>query len=96
MELPGSSPRAPARRVFTSESSGLDPDQALSDTRPTEHGGQKEDGGQDKRVSSEHGFGMSPYRHEYAQLTAGGDHEAAVEAGRKGGEASYENDGLTH
>ena len=28
--------------------------------KPTEHGGQKEDGGQDKRVSSEHGFGKSP------------------------------------
>ena len=27
--------------------------------RPTAHGGKKEDGGEDKRVSSEHGFGTS-------------------------------------
>ena len=29
------------------------------DGRPTAHGGQKEDGGEDKRVSSEHGFGKT-------------------------------------
>ncbi|WRT64403.1 uncharacterized protein IL334_001335 [Kwoniella shivajii] len=49
--------------------------------KPSAHGGEKKDGGQDKRVSSDHGFG--------------GDHERAVEAGQKGGSASYENDGLT-
>ncbi|ORX37518.1 hypothetical protein BD324DRAFT_622220 [Kockovaella imperatae] len=49
--------------------------------KPTEHGGEKKDGGQDKRTTAEHGFG--------------GDHEAAVEAGKKGGSASYENGGLT-
>ncbi|KAK1923396.1 hypothetical protein DB88DRAFT_510955 [Papiliotrema laurentii] len=49
--------------------------------KPTAHGGKKEDGGEDKRVSSEHGFG--------------GDREAASEAGRKGGSASYDNGGLT-
>jgi hypothetical protein len=28
-----------------------------ADARPSAHGGKKEDGGDDKRVSSEHGFG---------------------------------------
>ena len=51
------------------------------DDRPSEHGGQKKDGSQDKRTSAEHGFG--------------GDREAAAQAGQKGGSASYENDGLT-
>ncbi|WVQ97277.1 hypothetical protein IAU59_004388 [Kwoniella sp. CBS 9459] len=50
--------------------------------KPSEHGGQKKDGGEDKRVSSEHGFG--------------GDRERASAEGQKGGSASYENDGLTH
>ncbi|WWC86552.1 uncharacterized protein L201_001429 [Kwoniella dendrophila CBS 6074] len=49
--------------------------------KPSEHGGQKKDGGSDNRVSSEHGFG--------------GDRERAQEAGQKGGSASYDNGGLT-
>ncbi|KAI9632431.1 uncharacterized protein MKK02DRAFT_40734 [Dioszegia hungarica] len=49
--------------------------------KPSAHGGKKEDGTDDKRMSSEHGFG--------------GDKEAASEAGKKGGSASYENGGLT-
>ncbi|CAD6576587.1 MAG: hypothetical protein CYPHOPRED_006040 [Cyphobasidiales sp. Tagirdzhanova-0007] len=48
--------------------------------KPNLHGGVKKDGGQDSRVSSEHGFG--------------GDRERASEAGKKGGSASYENGGL--
>ncbi|GAA6009453.1 hypothetical protein JCM11491_003562 [Sporobolomyces phaffii] len=39
--------------------------------KPSEHGGKREDGEPDKRVSSEHGFG--------------GDREAASEQGKKGG-----------
>ncbi|KAK9895797.1 hypothetical protein P389DRAFT_195925 [Cystobasidium minutum MCA 4210] len=49
--------------------------------KPSAHGGQKEDGGEDKRMSSEHGFG--------------GDRERASAAGQKGGSASYDNGGLT-
>lgn len=48
---------------------------------PSAHGGKKEDGGQDKRVSSEHGFG--------------GDRQRASEAGKKGGSASNDNGRLT-
>ncbi|GAA5887342.1 hypothetical protein JCM16303_006597 [Sporobolomyces ruberrimus] len=44
--------------------------------KPTEHGGLKEDGTPDKRVSSEHGFG--------------GDKELASEAGTKGGKVGQE------
>ncbi|GAA5848946.1 hypothetical protein JCM3766R1_006602 [Sporobolomyces carnicolor] len=44
--------------------------------KPTEHGGMKEDGTPDKRVSSEHGFG--------------GDKELAHEAGVKGGKVGQE------
>ncbi|KAK6338466.1 hypothetical protein TWF730_002529 [Orbilia blumenaviensis] len=40
--------------------------------KPTEHGGLKEDGTKDKRVSSEHGFG-------------GQDRDEVAETGRKGG-----------
>ncbi|GAA5946956.1 hypothetical protein JCM3765_002091 [Sporobolomyces pararoseus] len=39
--------------------------------KPTEHGGKTEGGEQDKRVSSEHGFGK--------------DHEEASKQGQKGG-----------
>ncbi|ORY34555.1 hypothetical protein BCR39DRAFT_556073 [Naematelia encephala] len=51
--------------------------------KPSQHGGQKKDGGEDKRTSSEHGFGEC------------GDRERASEAGSKGGSASYDNGGLT-
>ncbi|KAJ9115894.1 hypothetical protein QFC22_005037 [Naganishia vaughanmartiniae] len=49
--------------------------------KPSAHDGKKEDGTDDKRTSSEHGFG--------------GDRERASEAGKKGGSASYDNGGLT-
>ncbi|KAK4687101.1 hypothetical protein P7C73_g3010, partial [Tremellales sp. Uapishka_1] len=49
--------------------------------KPSQHDGEKKDGGKDQRTNSEHGFG--------------GDHERAVEAGKKGGSASYDNGGLT-
>ncbi|GAA5905259.1 uncharacterized protein JCM6883_006336 [Sporobolomyces salmoneus] len=42
--------------------------------KPTEHDGKKEDGTEDKRVSSEHGFGSN--------------HEEASKQGQKGGEVS--------
>ncbi|TNY24491.1 hypothetical protein DMC30DRAFT_386575 [Rhodotorula diobovata] len=41
--------------------------------KPSEHDGLREDGSEDKRMSSSHGFG--------------GDRERAAEAGRKGGKA---------
>ncbi|GAA5849054.1 hypothetical protein JCM3766R1_002282 [Sporobolomyces carnicolor] len=44
--------------------------------KPTEHGGKKEDGSPDKRVSSEHGFGA--------------DHEEAKKQGQKGGSVSQQ------
>lgn len=57
MEAQDLSPKAPARRLLTSEQYCRFINCAATDPRPTAHGGQKEDGGQDKRVSSEHGFG---------------------------------------
>jgi len=50
--------------------------------RPSEHDGKTKDGKDDKRMSSEHGFGSSE----------GADPH---EAGKLGGSASYENGGLT-
>jgi hypothetical protein len=50
--------------------------------RPSEHDGKTKDGSDDKRMSSSHGFGSD---------TGADPHEA----GKKGGEASYENGGLT-
>lgn len=46
----------------------------MSTYKPSEHDGLKEDGTPDKRMNPEHGFG--------------GDHDRAVEAGKKGGKAS--------
>ena len=54
----------------------------LFNPRPSEHDGKTKDGKDDKRMSSEHGFGSSE----------GAD---PSEAGKKGGSASYENGGLT-
>merc|ERR1711974_12763 len=54
------------------------PDEATY--KPKLHDGKTKDGGEDSRVSSEHGFG--------------GHKELASEAGKKGGSASYENGGL--
>ncbi|KAG7563086.1 hypothetical protein FFLO_01518 [Filobasidium floriforme] len=50
--------------------------------KPSEHGGKTKDGKDDKRMSSDHGFGSAE----------GADPH---EAGAKGGSASYENGGLT-
>ncbi|KAL7005823.1 hypothetical protein EMMF5_004559 [Cystobasidiomycetes sp. EMM_F5] len=50
--------------------------------KPKLHDGKKQDGSDDSRVSSEHGFG--------------GDRQRASESGQKGGSASYENGGLTN
>jgi len=58
MEAQDLLPKAPARRLLTSERYCRFIC-AATDPRPTAHGGQKEDGGQDKRVTSEHGFGTS-------------------------------------
>jgi len=49
--------------------------------KPSAHGGQKQDGSEDSRTSSQHGFG--------------GDRDRASAEGQKGGSASYENGGLT-
>ncbi|BGP55523.1 hypothetical protein JCM8202_000590 [Rhodotorula sphaerocarpa] len=45
--------------------------------KPSEHGGLREDGQPDKRMSKEHGFG--------------GDKELAHEAGKKGGKTNQED-----
>ncbi|KZO95808.1 hypothetical protein CALVIDRAFT_537790 [Calocera viscosa TUFC12733] len=46
--------------------------------KPSEHGGLKEDGTPDKRMSAEHGFG--------------GDRERASEMGKKGGATQPQGD----
>lgn len=46
----------------------------MSTYKPSEHDGLKEDGTPDKRMNPEHGFG--------------GDHEKAVEEGKKGGKST--------
>lgn len=53
-----SSPMAQGRRAHTSETQRDRLWTNIAYYRPSAHGGQKEDGGEDKRVSSEHGFGM--------------------------------------
>ncbi|KAL7412619.1 hypothetical protein BDY24DRAFT_415994 [Mrakia frigida] len=53
----------------------------MSTYKPSEHDGLKEDGTPDKRMNPEHGFG--------------GDHERAVEGGKKGGQTSGGSDDST-
>ena len=55
---------------------------SLSVCRPSEHDGKTKDGKDDKRMSSDHGFGSAE----------GADPHSA---GKKGGESSYENGRLT-